>query len=88
LAIKAESVPVEWFVLNMEANVEIDITAIDMLSELRAELASKNITFAMARVKQDLYLNLERAGFLEEIRVEHIYPTLHTAIAAFEQRKI
>jgi high affinity sulfate transporter 1 len=88
LAIKAESVPVEWFVLNMEANVEIDITAIDMLSELRAELASKNITFAMARVKQDLYLNLERAGFLEKIRVEHIYPTLHTALAAFEQRKI
>lgn len=88
LAIKAESVPVEWFVLNMEANVEIDITAIDMLSELRAELASKNITFAMARVKQDLYLNLERAGFLEKIRVEYIYPTLHTAIAAFEQRKL
>jgi MFS superfamily sulfate permease-like transporter len=87
LAIKAESVPVEWFVLNMEANVEIDITAIDMLSELTAELASKNITFAMARVKQDLYLNLERAGFLEKILVEHIYPTLHTAIAAFEQRK-
>ncbi|MEO0014794.1 MAG: hypothetical protein RLZZ535_3183 [Cyanobacteriota bacterium] len=87
LAIKAELVPVEWFVLNMEANVEIDITAIDMLSELRAELAAKNITFAMARVKQDLYLNLERAGFLEKILVEHIYPTLHTAIAAFEQRK-
>jgi sulfate permease, SulP family len=88
LAIKAESVPVEWFVLNMEANVEIDITAIDMLSELRAELASENITFTMARVKQDLYLNLERAGFLKNIRAEHIYPTLHTAIAAFEQRNL
>ncbi len=86
LAIEAESVPVEWFVLNMEANVEIDITAIDMLAELRAELASKNITFAMARVKQDLYLNLERAGFLKNMTADHIYPTLHTAIAAFEQR--
>ncbi|MBW4536562.1 MAG: solute carrier family 26 protein [Pleurocapsa minor HA4230-MV1] len=86
LAIEAESVPVEWFVLNMEANVEIDITAIDMLSELRAELASKNITFAMARVKQDLYLNLERAGFLKNMTAEHIYPTLPTAIAAFERK--
>ena len=87
-AIEAETSPVEWFVLNMEANVEIDITAIDMLFELSAELASKNITFALARVKQDLYLELERAGFLKHITKEYIYPTLPTAIAAFEQRKL
>lgn len=87
LAIESEVTPVEWFVLNMEANVEIDITAIDMLFELRNELAAKNITFAMARVKQDLYLELEKAQFLQNISAEHIYPTLPTAIAAFEQRK-
>ena len=86
-AIAAETIPVEWLVLNMEANVEIDITAIDMLLELRNELAAKNIIFAMARVKQDLYLDLEGAGFLKNLNAEHIYPTLHTAIAAFEQRK-
>ncbi len=85
-AIEAEINPVEWLLLNMEANVEIDITAIDMLSELRDELTAKNITFAMARVKQDLYLDLERAGFLKDLTAEHIYPTLPTAIAAFEQR--
>ncbi len=88
LAIEAETNPVEWFVLNMEANVEIDITAIDMLFELREELAAKNITFAMARVKQDLYLELERAGFLKHISTQQIYPTLSNAIAAFKQRKL
>ena len=87
LAIEAEKSPVKWLILNMEANVEIDITAIDMLSALRDELAAKNITFAMARVKQDLYLDLERAGFLHNLNAEHIYPTLHTAIAAFEHQK-
>ncbi|MGB5631308.1 MAG: solute carrier family 26 protein [Waterburya sp.] len=86
LSIESEINPVEWLILNMEANVEIDITAIDMLSELRDELAAKNITFAMARVKQDLYLDLQRAGFLSNLTAEHIYPTLPTAIAAFEQR--
>ena len=40
----------------------------------------------MVRVKQDLYLDLERAGFLKNIQTKHIYPTLPTAIAAFEQR--
>lgn len=87
-AISAETSPVEWFVLNMEANVEIDITAIDILFELSVELASKNITFALARVKQDLYLELERAGFLKQITKEYIYPTLPNAIAAFEKRKL
>jgi high affinity sulfate transporter 1 len=85
-AIAAEVYPVEWFVLNMEANVTIDITAIDMLTELRDELASRNITFAMARVKQDLYLELEKAGFLSQVKAEHIYPTLPTAIAGFQIR--
>ena len=86
-AIEAEIHPVEWFVLNMEANVEIDITAIDMLAELRAELAARGITFAMARVKQDLYLELERAGFLHQVKAEHIYPTLPTAISGFQMRE-
>ena len=86
-AIEAETVPVEWLILNMEANVEIDITAIDMLFELKNELAARNITFAMARVKQDLYLELKRAGFIEHISAEHIYPTLRRAIAAFKQRQ-
>jgi sulfate permease, SulP family len=84
LAIAAETVPVQWLILNMEANVEIDITAIDMLSELRDELVTQNIRLGMARVKQDLYLDLERAGFFNGLQLEHIYPTLHTAIAAFE----
>lgn len=71
----------------MEANVEIDLTAIEMLFELRTELAAKNITFAMARVKHVLYLELKRAEFLQNLPAEHIYPTLPTAIAAFEQRQ-
>jgi MFS superfamily sulfate permease-like transporter len=85
-AIASEIEPVEWFVLSMEANVEIDITAIDMLLELQIELTAKNITFGITRVKQDLYLQLERAGFFKKISAEHIYPTLHTAIEAFTAR--
>ena len=46
--------PVEWFLLNAEANVQVDITAIDALEELRQELAERGIVFAMARVKQEL----------------------------------
>ena len=71
----------------MEANVEIDLTATDMLEELRAELTSRGIVLALARVKQDLAVYLERAGLTERIGEDHIYPTLPTALEAFRRRE-
>jgi sulfate permease, SulP family len=85
-AIEAETTPVEWFVLNTDAVLEIDITAVDMLKELHRELIARKITFALARVKHDLYLQLRRAGLIDEIGAERIYPTLHAAIGAFKNR--
>lgn len=87
-AIEAETTPVEWFVLNTEAIVEVDITAIDTLAELQSELATRGITFAMTRVKQDLYVQLKRSGLLQKMGSEHIYLTIHTAIAGFADRHI
>ncbi|MFM7675830.1 MAG: sulfate permease [Synechococcus sp.] len=66
-AIAAEHHPVQWFVLNAEAIVEIDITAVDMLLELQEELSGRGIVMAMARVKQGLYQQLLRAGVAERI---------------------
>ncbi|MBD2683473.1 MULTISPECIES: solute carrier family 26 protein [Nostoc] len=85
-AIEAQTTPVEWFVLNTEAIAEVDITAIDALTEFHSELAARGITFAMTRVKQDLYKQLKRSQLLQKIGSEHIFLTLHTAIAAFQAR--
>jgi SulP family sulfate permease len=85
-AIAAETEPVEWFVLNTEAIVQVDSTAIDALDAFRDELASQGITFAMTRVKQELYQQLKRSGLLYKIGADHVYPTLHTAIAGFKDR--
>ena len=83
-AIEAEQTPVEWFVLNTEAIAEIDITAADMLAELHQALTAKGMTFAMVRVKQDLYAQLKRSGLLNNIGADRIFPTLPTAIDAFK----
>ncbi len=74
----------EWFVLNTEAIVEVDLTAIDALEEFQAELAANHITFALARVKQNLYAQLKRSGLLQKIGPDHIFLTLHIAIAPFK----
>ncbi|MEI8406578.1 MULTISPECIES: SulP family inorganic anion transporter [unclassified Kribbella] len=77
---------VEWLLLNAEANVEIDITAIDALEALRRELAERGIVLAMARVKQDLRDDLEAAGFVDRLGADHIFFTLPTAVQAFHER--
>jgi sulfate permease, SulP family len=76
---------VAWFVLNVEANVEVDITALDAMEALRAELTDRGIVFALARVKRDLLDHLDAHGLTERIGADRIFPTLPTAVAAYRE---
>jgi sulfate permease, SulP family len=77
---------VDWFLLNAEAIVEVDLTALDALEQLRGELERRGIVFAMARVKQDLRDELEAAGLLDKIGEDRIFMTLPTAVEAYRER--
>jgi SulP family sulfate permease len=85
-AVECTDGPVDWFVLNAEANVEVDLTALDALDQLREELSRKGIMFAMARVKQDLRDALVAAGLVTKIGEHRIFMTLPTAVEAFQKR--
>ncbi len=80
--------PVEWFVLNVEATVEVDITALDALEELRAELAGRGIVVGLAHVKQDLLDDLTAYGLVEKIGPDLFFPTLPVAVAAYEAYRV
>ena len=73
----------EWFLLNAEANVQVDITALDALEELRQEVARRGIVFAMARVKEDLRGDLWSSGFVQRVGEDRIFMTLPTAVQAY-----
>ena len=75
--------PITWFVLNVEANVEVDITGLDAMDAVRAELTDQGIVFALARVKQDLLDDLDAYGLTEKVGADPIFPTLPTAVAAY-----
>ena len=77
--------PPEWFVLNAEANVEVDLTAVDTLEQLRSSLESVGVVFAMARVKMDLRDQRAAAGFVDKVGEDRIVAALPTAVAAFAQ---
>ncbi|MFE6938302.1 SulP family inorganic anion transporter [Streptomyces chartreusis] len=84
-AVDEQTAPVRWFVLNAEANVEVDITALDALDEVRQELTDRGIVFALARVKQDLREDLQAYGLADSVGAERIFPTLPTAVAAYRE---
>jgi MFS superfamily sulfate permease-like transporter len=72
-------------VLNAEANVEVDITGLDALEELRAELTRPGMVFALARVKQDLRDELDKYGPPKASVPSSIFPTLPTAVDAYRE---
>ena len=86
LAVEEAPEPVRWFVVNAEANVEVDLTSLDALDRLRSDLEAHGIVLGLARVKQDLHVQLEASGVLERVGHDMVFPTLPTAVAAFRDR--
>lgn len=78
-------IPVAWLLLNMEANVEVDITAMYALEALRSELASRGLVLALTRVKHDLRIPLDAFGLGEKIGDDLIFPTLPTAVQGYQE---
>ena len=72
--------PVEWFLLNAEANTEIDLTAVDALEEVRRTLAERGVVFALARVKFEVREILASTGFIDRIGEDRVFMTLPTAV--------
>jgi high affinity sulfate transporter 1 len=83
-AAKRGSGPLRWFVLNVEANVEVDFTALEALDAVREEISRQGAVFALARVKQDLLARLRSFGLADKIGDERLFPTLPTAVQAYQ----
>jgi sulfate permease, SulP family len=83
-ALERQPGPARWFVLNAEANVEVDFTALEAVEAVRDELSRRGIVFALARVKQELLARLNSFGLAEKIGAGYLFPTLPTAIQAYE----
>jgi len=82
-AVATAPTPVRWFLLNAEAIIEIDITAVDALESLRQELVGQGVVFAIARMKHDVQATLLPTGLLDRVGEEHVFPTLPTAVDGY-----
>ena len=72
--------------LNMEANVELDTTALDVMDELHDTLDADGIDLWLARVKNDVLIPLRDHGTADIVGEENMYPTLPVAVDAYRER--
>ena len=72
-----------WLLLNMEANVEVDITGLDALERIRRHCDDEGVIVALVRVKHDVLEDLRRHGVANRIGEDRVYPTLPTAVQGF-----
>ncbi|MBK6888214.1 MAG: STAS domain-containing protein [Tetrasphaera sp.] len=75
--------PPRWFLLNVEANTEVDVTACDGLKDLYADFKAQGVKLGLVRLKQDLYQPLRRAGVVDLIGEDMLFPTLPVAEEAY-----
>ena len=80
-AIAGAPAPVVWLVFDAEGLSHVDATGVDFLTDLIESLRKEDITFVFARLKSPMVEHLTEAGVLELTGEDHVYPTVHAAVA-------
>ena len=75
----------QWLLINMESNTVVDITALDALEHVRRVCVDRGVVLALVRVTQAVTVQLNRHGVGERIGRGFVFPTLPTAVAAYEE---
>jgi sulfate permease, SulP family len=86
LALVEGSDGLEWLVLNAEAWVYLDATGVDSLRQLKADLAARDVRLVFARLKGRQREIFRETGLMDEVGEENVFPTVRSAVAAFESR--
>ena len=81
-------IPVEWFVLNAEANVEVDLTALDAVDAIaHGARPPRHRVRAWRGSTWHLRDALGAAGLLDKIGEDRMFMTLPTAVEAYRNRR-
>jgi SulP family sulfate permease len=81
--IQASPSPVRWFLVDMQAVWEIDVTAAEALSRLARELKEKGTSLRIARANRPLREKLQRVGLADHLGADY-YASVHAAVEAFQ----
>ncbi len=81
--VSQDATPVKWFVLDLEAMVDIDSSGAETLHQVLTSLTNRGVIVALSRANQTTANLLAHYHLLELIGENRLYPTNRHAIAAF-----
>jgi MFS superfamily sulfate permease-like transporter len=76
---------VKWLVVAAEPVTSIDVTAVDMLTELDDSLQNAGIELVFAEMKDPVKDKLKRFGVFEKLGEQFHFPTIEAAVGAYLQ---
>ncbi len=87
--VASASTPVQWLVLDASSINYIDVTALRNVEELAEELAARGVRTVVVNLKRHVLRPFERDWVRARLErgAADIFPTITTAIEAFEQAK-
>ena len=77
--------PPTWIVIAAEPITDVDTTAADTLEELDVKLNARGISLVFAELKDSPRRKIERYGLTRTIDPRHFFPTIESAVTAFER---
>lgn len=82
---KASPAPA-WIIVAAEPLTDVDTTACDMLEDLATALDAQGLVLVFAEMKGPVKEKARRFGLTAAIPDEHFFPTLETAVAAWQNQ--
>jgi high affinity sulfate transporter 1 len=77
--------PPRWIVVAAEPITDVDTTAADMLEDLDESLNKQGISLIFAEMKDPVRAKIERYELTRTIDPAHFFPTIGSALAAFDR---
>jgi high affinity sulfate transporter 1 len=79
-----ETPDLRWILIAAEPITDVDTTAADMLEDLDEMLNARGISLVFAEMKDPVREKIERYGLTRTIDPAHFYPTVRSAVDAYQ----
>jgi SulP family sulfate permease len=80
--------PVSWLVVDAGAITHMDYSAARMLRALQDDLTRDGVVLVLVHAQSSLHADLDRHRVTDVIGADHIFDTLHEALAAIREQRV
>jgi MFS superfamily sulfate permease-like transporter len=86
--VECADLPVKWLVVDAGAITSIDYSAARVVADLQQELIRSGVALVLVHTEASLLADLQRHRLLDIIGDDHIFQTLHDALAAINEHHV